>query len=74
MEDLYLGKIVFPNVRSTMFERKLSIRNLARKMGMVHTTLMRKLYGIFPFYFDEVEKMTEALGLDRSRIYWLMTK
>ena len=70
----YLGNVVFPEIRFLMAEKNMSIRDLAKKIGMIHTTLMRKLNGETRFYYEEAEKIADVLGVERTQISWLMSK
>ena len=70
----YLSNVVFPEIRFLMAEKNVSIRDLAKQIGMIHTTLMRKLNGESRFYYEEAEKIADVLGVERTQISWLMSK
>ena len=69
-----LGSIVYPRIRYIMTVNDMSIRGLASKTGMIHTTLMRKLNGKSRFYYEEAEKIADALNLSRNEIPWMMLR
>lgn len=72
--DYNLKKVVYPEIRKVMLEQNLSERELARIMGMTHTTLSRKLHGESTFSFEEAVRITDILVKDRELIFNMMRK
>lgn len=54
---------VAAEVRAEMARQRLTLRDVAGKIGMVHTSLHRRLTGKIPFDVGELARMADVLNV-----------
>lgn len=57
---------MFRNIEIIIFQKGLSKREIAQKLGMTYNTLLLKLSGKATFTLDEALKLKEILGSSLS--------
>jgi len=60
--DRELTEAVHASIRARMQEQGVSVRALAERLGMGHTTLRHRLEGAGNFDLDHYEALAHALG------------
>ena len=69
-----LQGIIYTRIATIIKEQGISVRELARDLGMVHTTLLRKLHGETPFKLDEAIELSNILVGEEDHVEWLFSK
>ena len=57
---------MYPNLRAEVARKGMTMKELAKKIGIGESTMMQKLSGKYAFTLDEAFKIREVLEVDLS--------
>lgn len=55
---------MYPNVTAERARRKITLKALAKELGITESTLSQKLNGAYPITLNEAKKIKQVIGAD----------